>query len=262
MKKILIFFCCVLLTFPCFAQFISRDTIYSTHTKDKYVITIRKPWGFSSKKTFHHVYMTDGSLGIGDYVLGKSDSWKADVPKSCIIIAISHIGDWHEKRNRDFIPGELAKNATENFGKANLFYLFMQTELIPWVEKKLPQKKDRSFIGHSLSGLFCLYTLFKDDKLFDHHFAISPSVWANHYELIDIEEAYAKKTTKLNANVVIYVGGLEFLNKVLSSSRQLYNTMLGRKYVGLNITKKEFADANHFSVRKPAVDKIFEILKD
>ena len=137
----------------------------------------------------------------------------------------------------------------------------MKNELIPWVEKKMPVKKGRAFIGHSFGGLFCLYTLFKDDKLFDQHFAISPSVWANQYELNKIEEAWSKKNMSLKGKVWLYAGGLEFLNKVLYSTRGFYSTVQKRNYAGLKIQKKEFADANHFSVRKPAVDHIFEQLK-
>jgi predicted alpha/beta superfamily hydrolase len=244
------------------AQIIEIDTVYSTNVKDKFVITIRKPAGFSVNNLYHHVYMTDGSIGIGDYVFGRSSSWAATIPSSCVIIAISHPGDWYEKRSRDFIPSDSSKNSTENFGKASLFYLFMKNELIPKIEKKLANKKDRSFIGHSFGGLFCLYTLLKPDKLFDRHFAISPSIWANYYELDKLEEKYVRTNKSLKANITLYVGGLEFLNKVLYSTRDFYNTVLKRKYTGLIIDKIEIGNANHFSIRKPAIDRIFEILKD
>lgn len=244
-----------------FAQTTTIDTVYSTNTKDKYVITIRKPADFSASKKYHHVYMTDGGIGIGDYVLGKSKSWAAEIPSNCIVIAIGHIGDYHTKRPRDFIPSDISKNVETNFGKADLFYLFLKNELIPSMEKKLPARKSRAFIGHSFGGLFCLYTLFKDDKLFDHHFAISPSCWANYYELDKIEEAYFKKNKQLKANVTIWAGGLEFLNKVLYSSRSFYTTVTGRKYKGLTIKKDEIGNANHLSIRKPAVDRAFQQLK-
>ena len=243
-------------------QVIETDTIYSSHVKDKFVITVRKPVDYSASKLYHHVYMTDGNIGIGDYVFGKNASWAATIPSSCIIIAISHLGDWHDKRARDFIPSDSSKNSSENFGKAELFYLFMKNELIFQIEKKLINKKDRSFIGHSFGGLFCLYTLLKPDKLFDRHFAISPSIWANYYELDKLEDKYSKANKSLKANVTVYVGGLEFLNKVLYSTRSFYNTMLKRKYIGLSINKVEIGNANHFSIRKPAIDKIFAMLKD
>ena len=75
------------------AQVIETDTVYSSYVKDKFVITVRKPAGFSVSKKYYHVYMTDGGIGMGDYVLGKSASWTATIPSNCVIIAISHIGD-------------------------------------------------------------------------------------------------------------------------------------------------------------------------
>lgn len=260
MKYILVLL--VMLPVAVFCQTTQTDTVYSSSTRDKYVITIRKPAGYSATKKYHHVYMTDGGIGIGDYVLGRTSSWAANIPSSCVIIAIGHIGDYHTKRSRDFIPSDITKNTETNFGKADLFYLFLKNELIPSVDKKMPNRKSRAFIGHSFGGLFCLYLLFKDDKLFDRHFAISPSCWANNYELDKIEAAYYKKNKQLNANVTIYVGGLEFLNKVLYSTRSFYNTVTGRQYKGLTITKDEIGNANHFSIRKPAVDRALDTLKD
>ena len=247
---------------PAWGQVTQVDTVYSQQTKDKYVITIRKPANFSTSKKYHHVYMTDGNIGIGDYVLGRSASWAAVIPDNCIIIAIGHIGDYNSKRPRDFIPTDISGNVQKNFGHADLFYLFLKDQLIPSIEKKLPNKKSRAFIGHSFGGLFCLYMLFKDDKLFDRHFAISPSCWANYNEIDKIEEAYFKKNKQLKAKVTIYVGGLEFLNKVLYSTRSFYNTVTERNYSGLKISKEELADANHFSIRKPAVDRALAQLKD
>lgn len=242
-------------------QIVTNDTLYSKEVKDKYIITVRIPAEYSAKKKYHHVYMTDGSIGIGDYVFGRSASWAATVPSNCVIIAISHTGNWHDQRPRDLIPSDISGNTEKNFGNANLFYSFLQKELIPLVEKSMPNKMDRCFIGHSFGGLFCLYTLFKEDKLFDRHFAISPSVWANYYELDKIEEAFSKSNKALKADITIYVGGLEFLNKVLFSTRSFYETVGKRNYSGMKITKNEIGNANHFSIRKPAVDRIFAILK-
>jgi uncharacterized protein len=244
------------------ARVAETDTLHSVYAKDDFAITVKKPTGYSPQKKYHFVYITDGSIGIGDYILGTSESWKATIPGNCVIVAISHIGNWHDKRSRDFIPSDITQNSETNFGKADKFYSFLQKELIPGVEKKYPNKKDRIFIGHSFGGLFCLYMLFKEDKLFDRYFAISPSIWANYYELDKIEEAFFKTNKQLKANVTIYAGTLEFLNKVLYSCRSFFETMQKRKYTGLVIAKDEIGYANHFSVRKPAVDKIFESLRE
>src|SRR5687767_8240571 len=128
---------------------VETDTVHSIYVKDAFVITIKKPQQYSPQKKYHLVYITDGSIGTGEYILGTNQGWKAVVPDNCIIIAISHIGNWHDKRQRDFIPSDHSKNSSVKFGQAERFYLFMQKELIPGIEKKFPNKKDRVFIGHS-----------------------------------------------------------------------------------------------------------------
>lgn len=85
--------------------------------------------------------MTDGTIGIGEYVLGKSSSWAATIPANCVIIAIGHIGNWHDKRPRDFIPSDISKNVEESFGKADKFYLFLKKNLFQKWKRRCPTKK-------------------------------------------------------------------------------------------------------------------------
>lgn len=253
-----LFLCLVLLSGKAMAQTIEKQNFKSTHTGDEYEIFLRKPEGFAADKSYHIIYVADGSIKLGTYLLGTDKNWKADVPKSCVVVAIAHKGDWHTKRSRDFIPSDAGGYSDKNFGQAAKFYLFLKNELIPWVNKKFPKQKDKSFIGHSFSGLFCLYTLFQPDKLFDKHFAISPSVWANYRELLKIEENFSKKNKVLNATVMLQAGGLEVFNKVLSSTKEFYNTTLGRKYTGYTVSFSTVNNANHYSMIKPGVDKILK----
>src|SRR5690242_8706049 len=102
MKKWLCILPLLLVLISSFSQ-TKIDTVYSSNVKDRFVILVRKPAGFSDSKNYHHVYLTDGTIGIGDYVLGKDKYWAADIPDKCLIIAIGHLGDWSEKRSRDLI---------------------------------------------------------------------------------------------------------------------------------------------------------------
>lgn len=232
------------------------DSLHSSFTADDYLIKVRLPVTYNEKNIYHIVFVADGSIELGEYVLGSNEEWKAAPLSNTIIITIGHIGDWEAKRRRDFIPSDIRLNAEEDFGKAALFYSFVKFELIPFVNKKYPNQKSKAFIGHSFSGLFCLYAALKNEKLFDHYFAISPSVWANYGELLKIEEEFSKNNSDLSASIDIYVGGLEIFNKVISSSTEFYNKIKSRNYKSLNIIYETIGGANHFSVRKPAIDKI------
>lgn len=232
------------------------NSLHSEFTNDDYVIKVRLPDSYHEKNKYHIVIVADGSIGLGEYVSGINEDWKATILSNSIIITIGHKGAWDSKRRRDFIPSDITLNAEDDFGKADLFYSFVKSELIPYVNKTYPDQKSKSFIGHSFSGLFALYAALKNEKLFDHYFAISPSVWANYGELLKIEEAFSKNNNDLKTNIDIYVGGLEIFNKVISSSTEFYNKIKSRNYKSLTITYETIGGANHFSVRKPAIDKI------
>lgn len=258
----LFFILCCLLPLATYPQTIEQRTFYSVQIQDGFIIKIRKPANYSDKKAYYHIYVADGSLKLGNYILGTDADWKADVPEHCIIISFAHIGDWHMKRQRDFIPSDAGGHKTKEFGRASDFYWFLKRGLIPYVNNKFPLKKSSAFIGHSFSGLFCLYTLFQEDKLFDRHFAISPSVWANYYELLKIEKNYADKNKSLNARVDLQAGGLEVLNKVLSSTKEFLTTTESRNYAGYMIGFSTVNNANHFSIIKPGVDKVLAQFKE
>lgn len=230
-------------------------TLFSNEVSDSFQIIIRKPVDFNPEKSYNIIYAADGGIKLGSYLLGTDSSWKADLPDDCIVVTIGHFGNWHEKRRRDFLPSDAGGYSDEAFGQASKFYQFLKNTLIPKINNHLPNRKSTAFIGHSFSGLFCLYTLFQEDKLFDRHFAISPSVWANEEELMKMEENFSKKNRTLKANVSLQAGGLEIFNKVLSSTKEFHRTMKERNYEGMNIEFSTVGNANHYSIIKPGVDK-------
>jgi uncharacterized protein len=235
-------------------------TIHSKNTKDDYVIQIKTPKDFSDLREYTTIYVADGLIGTGKYILGADSSWAATIPSNCIIVTIGHKGNWEQKRRRDFIPSDAGGYRDENFGHADLFYSFLKSELIPFVNRKFPNQKTKVFIGHSFSGLFCLYIALKNDHLFDQYFAISPSAWANKRELLKIEKTFIDNHTDFNANIHIYAGSLEQFNKVLASTKDFLKPLEQKHYKGLNISLEVIPWANHFSVRKPAIDKILTSL--
>ncbi len=234
--------------------------IHSTYTNDSYKIQVRKPDNYSPDKKYHHVFVADGTIGMGEYVIGTNKDWKAEIPDNVIIITIGHQGNWEKKRQRDFLPSDAGGYKNKDFGNAHLFYSFLKSELIPEIKKRFPNEQNKYFIGHSFSGCFALYAALQNDQLFDTFFAISPSVWANHEELLKIEKKIHASGKQLKANISMYAGSLEVFNKVLSSTRKFESALLSRKYKQLSLKYEIIDYANHFSVRKPAIDKILTSL--
>ncbi|MEP7372793.1 MAG: alpha/beta hydrolase-fold protein [Chitinophagaceae bacterium] len=245
------------LTLISVSQTIERVKYTSLNTGDDYEIIIKKPKAFDSSRYHTIVYFTDASLNSGKYILGLNDS----IVNNCILIGIGHIGSHVMRRQRDFIPSDAGGYNNNEFGQASKFYLFVKNELMPYINRKIPKQKMKIFIGHSFGGLLALYFSLKENKLFDHYYAISPSVWANYDELLKIEEKYKEKNTSYSATVYLYAGALEIFNKVLSSTTSFYNTVKKRKYNSLSIYYKEIEWANHYGTVAKVVPGIFQRLK-
>src|SRR5215211_7740446 len=132
-------------------------TLHSAQTRDDYVIRVKRPAGFQTGVPYRLVLVADGSIGLGEYVMGADSNWKATQPADAVFVTIGHTGKWEDKRSRDFIPSDAGGYQDPNFGHADLFYAFLKTELFPLLDQKFPNRKSRAFVGHSFSGLFCLY---------------------------------------------------------------------------------------------------------
>jgi predicted alpha/beta superfamily hydrolase len=261
MKLVIIFLFALCSAVTGFTQQSPAYDFKSASTGITYSITVKAPPGFDSSKAYKVLYVPDGSLKMGNYILGTNKNWAATVPKDVVIVAIAHKGEHTIQRQRDFIPSDAGGYHTPQFAQAHKFYLFLKNELLPHIAKKVPHVKMKAFTGHSFSGLFCLYTTLQPDKLFDRHFAISPSVWANYGEINKIEKQYAAADKTLAANLHIWAGTLEVFNKVLSSATSYYNTVKDRKYQGCRIEFETIAWANHISILKPAIDKVMKALE-
>ena len=235
-------------------------SFYSKQIKDTYIIQIKTPPGCNDTTAYTIVYLADGLIGTGKYVLGVDSSWAATIPPNCIIVTIGHTGNWEEKRRRDFIPSDAGEQQDENFGHAERFYAFLKTEFIPFIKEKFSHQKSKVFIGHSFGGLFCLYAALKDEHLFDQYFAISPSAWANDRELLKIENNFLVHHNDFRSSIHIYAGSLEEFNKVLTSTRDFLRPLQEKHYKNLDLSFEVIPWANHFSVRKPAIDRILASL--
>jgi predicted alpha/beta superfamily hydrolase len=251
-KFILLFNCVGLFSF----SQTTKEDFKSNMTGDVYELIIKRPKGFDSTKAYHLVYFTDAGINSGKTILSQPD----DSLKNCILIGIAHKGDWDVKRQRDFIPSDVSGSENKDFGQAAKFFSLLEEELMPYISKKFSKQKTKVFIGHSFGGLLALYMSMRKNKLFDHYYAISPSVWANYYELMKIEKNYAANNKNYNSAISIYAGSLEFLNKVLSSSNEFYNKVKERKYNGLIISRTVISGVNHYGIVPKVVPKIFREL--
>jgi len=70
MKQLLCLSCLLLFSLLSNGQTTQKDTVYSGTVKDKFVITIRKPAGFSNSKKYPAVVVAHPNGGIKEQVAG------------------------------------------------------------------------------------------------------------------------------------------------------------------------------------------------
>ena len=203
-SRISLFFGSLLLATVASAQDIAPPTpqrldIHSKVLNEDRVIWVRVPSGYQQSKSLYPVvYQTDApghvneTGGIVDFLVNN------DRMPPVIVVGIVNTD-----RTRDLTPSrDDAKNADGSYtfptsGGANKFLDFIQTELIPEVEKRYRTAPYRIFTGHSLGGLLVIHTLISRPNLFDAYIAVSPSLqWDNGRTLHEAQQFFSRDELK------------------------------------------------------------------
>jgi len=252
-------------------------------TKRQYRISIALPyasfessdasWPFDKPlKRWPVIYLTDANFYFGlitDMV--RAMAW-CGRPTDAIIVGIGYNEQsdpqkaWQDAvagREYDLTPvrdvkveaemSEWLKQKVET-GGAGQFLQFIKQELIPVIEGEFnADPKRRILVGHSLGGLFAAFALFAEPGLFESCVIGSPSLWYGEKCVFQQEEQFAQKHKKLAAKVHLSVGELEetSTDTMVSDTVRFGAVLESRKYKGLTLVKRIFADENHCEVLAP-----------
>jgi predicted alpha/beta superfamily hydrolase len=241
-----------------------------------YDIKVSLPREAAPEKGFPVYYMLDGNsyfqLGRDVVKLQSRNAPKTFIAPA-IVIGIGHYGSDEEVSKRrfyDFTPPAKhyvypvrLKNADIGpHGGAENFLAFLELELMPAINKKynVDQYKQALF-GHSLSGLFVLWTLFTRTKLFQYYLASSPSIWWNDHEVLTYAEQFYQKGQELTADkqkVLITVGSEESF--MVDDAAILFSKL--NEYALPNLEVKHYVapNENHASVVPTIMSRAFRVL--
>jgi predicted alpha/beta superfamily hydrolase len=140
-------------------------------------------------------------------------------------------------------------------GGGNEFYHFITQELVPLIDQEYrtdPEK--RILAGHSHGGLFALFAMFQNPGFFSRYIASSPSLDFADNIMFTLEGVYARKHTRLPAQVYLAAGELEqgTDDTTLTDMYRFAALLESRKYKGFSLTRQVFLDNNHCEVTAPA----------
>lgn len=161
-----------------------QRAITSSRIGQRYDLLVSLPHDYAtSGKPYPVLYVLDGWHFPLMAFLQNNNIFSERMPP-VIIVNISH-GDVGatELRGRDFTPTKTARYA--NSGGAKPFLEFLEHELIPFVDRTYRTvATDRGLLGHSLGGLFALYTLEQRPGLFQRIVAASPALGRDDGSLV------------------------------------------------------------------------------
>lgn len=191
-----------------FSGTVTRTTLKSNVLGEERVVLISTPAGYeTSKQSYPVLYLTDGDAHIGHTASTIEFLARNGRMPQMIVVGITNTD-----RTRDLTPVKSTAKTPDGAlqwatsGGADNFLKFIETELIPDVEKRYRVKPYRVLAGHSLGGLFAVHAMMARPGVFNSYIAVSPSLqWENKEALKRAEEFFSKQK-ELNSTLFVSLG--------------------------------------------------------
>jgi len=187
---------------------VKRFTLKSAVLGEDRVILVRTPAGYETNKVSYPVlYMTDG-----DAHMGHTASTIEFLTQNGRIPDLIVVGITNTDRTRDLTPVKSTnKNAAGQLqfptsGGADNFLKFIETELIPKIEKEYRVQPYRILAGHSLGGLFAIHAMISKPGVFNSYIAVSPSLQWENGEALKRATDFLNKQKEFRATLFVSLG--------------------------------------------------------
>ena len=172
------------------------------------------------------------------------------------------VGIFNTDRTRDLTPYKDTDDDTQlpTAGGGDRFLRFMETELVPWVERQYRTQAFRAFAGHSFGGLFAMHALATRPNLFNAIVAVSPTLaWRQGEAVKRIDTTLTQQRTLKGALYVTLGDEGQAMKAGLDRLRTVLEEKAGK---GLRWDLVEMLDEDHGSLvlrsHYNAFEKIFD----
>ena len=159
------------------------------------------------------------------------------------------------------IPASVARSMAEApvFGQGPTFQRWLLDEALPAMRARYPiDPAQQTLIGHSLSGLFGLYTLLTRPQSFSRWLLASPSSWWDNKMIFELEASSASEALRASGQVFLSVGSEEMLIgeiPMLANTQALYERLALRQRAGFDTTLAILEGEMHHSTIPAAVSR-------
>lgn len=225
---------------------IIRDTIYSNELKEKRALEIVLPveYGKENVMSYDALYITDGEWNT-QIVTNISRFLEIQFIPANIIVSIPNVyKDGKNMRDRDLTPTHHAM--WELSGGADKYYAFIKKELMPYINKKYRTSGLNTLYGGSFGGVFTMYSLLKDPRLFQSYLIADPAFhWDNRYML----KQTAEKLGQLNLKgITLLMTGRQGPPAVGMGIKQMDSILQQKAPVGFRWKTMYYDDETHNSM--------------
>ena len=219
------------------------DSLYSQTLKDYRTIYVQLPDNYNpnSDKKYPVAYILDGEVFLPT-VNDVQDYYSGGFTPEMVLVGISN----SKNRMRDLTTSKITSAyGNEENGEAANFFKFIETELIPFIEKKYPVTNFRTLIGHSYGGLFTIYTLIYHPQLFSNYLAIDPSLdWDDQKLINESREILSRQNYKGKALFMSLSGQLHMQNPLVTVENVIQDTSEYTLFARSNITFSNIVKQN------------------
>lgn len=241
----------------------TSDSIWSPTLKENRKFLVYTPPSYSdttyTPKRYPVLYLLDGDAHFHSVtgllqILGTGVNATYVLPEM-IVVAIPNTD-----RMRDLTPTHTDKDPDgkpqagfKTSGGMPNFLKFIQTELIPRIDKSYRTAPYRVFVGHSLGGIATIDALYTMPETFNAYVAIDPSLWWDNRTLL--KQAREKFSKPGLAGRALYVGqantispGDTTLNVHFNSIIQFNSILETFNQSGIRYAYKYYPNDSHGSV--------------
>ena len=247
------------------------DSVFSKVLNENRKIWIHLPrsaqkTGFAKQK-YPVVYLLDGDAHFTSTVGIIEQLSEINGNTNCPEMIV--VGITNTNRNRDLTPTHsdidlpfVPKNLSEQSGGGENFAVFLEKELIPYIDNKYPTAPYKTLIGHSFGGLTALNILTNHTRLFNSYVAIDPSMWWDHQNFLAVTTK--KLETKNLSNISLFMAAANTMDENMNIVKVRRDTTVFTRHIrsildfndflnknkkgNLNYDYKYYNDDNHGSV--------------
>ncbi len=222
--------------------------VHSNILNEDRIVWVRTPHGYESgKDVFPVLYLTDGPAHINE--IGNSIDFLVNNGRMPPLIVV---GIANTDRTRDLTPtradekhddGTVQHDPTS--GGADRFLDFIQTELMPEIDKRYRTAPYRIFAGHSFGGLLAIHILTSRPDMFQAYIAVSPSLWWDNQHTLHQAQSFFAAHDELNKTLFFSLGNED--EDMQSGFDELKKSLTARAPKDFRWASERFPDEDHGS---------------